>query len=300
MRISNPIAKKPYPKSYITDPRYLNCIDFDIVKFDMNEEDDIADHYLKSAIMPFIMNSALSNTSQDPFITRLKKGVGVKVIVIDGFLSEGNSDKNVWMQQLEKMYPENSWYYLHWGARNIKHIFSNIAINGIAASTAPMGGVAVGLIGYFTRGSSWYKALKNTEAAGDFLANRLSKKTGEFILCGHSLGARVIFHTLKKLEKNKEFLIKDVHLLGGAIGNSKDNWKTAKNAVKSKIYNYKSDNDAVLKYLYKFATIFKSEPVGCSNIDVEGVKNIDVSKIVKGHMKYKENFYASYNVHKRS
>ena len=122
------------------------------------------------------------------------------------------------------------------------------------------------------------------------LSNRLKELDARFILCGHSLGARVIYYALSSLSNKNMSIIQDVHLLGGAVGNTSKDWQYAKKAVIGKINNYMSNNDDVLKYLYRTSTIMQSNPIGISNIDVEGINNVDVTKTITGHTKYKCNF----------
>ena len=107
---------------------------------------------------------------------------------------------------------------------------------------------------------------------------------------GHSLGCRVAYCTLMALATTGEQIIQEVHLTGGAVDRKKDNWKIAKKAVSDKIINYYSKTDKILGLLYKGGTFFVESPIGISKIDkLRGIRNIDVTKMVKGHMDFKPN-----------
>lgn len=128
-------------------------------------------------------------------------------------------------------------------------------------------------------------------------------KDEEVILCGHSLGTKVIYNALIQISQQKptinSTIIKEVHLLGGAENSNLDNWNYANRCVSGNIYNYYSKNDKILKYLYQVAEFNTSKPIGRNPIEVEGIKNRDVSSIVNGHSEYISNFSLFYKQFKR-
>lgn len=227
-----------------------------------------------------------------------KEGKGSTVIFIDGFLSADNAYKTRdWESQLEKLYPDNPWTCLMWNAKSVKDIQKNLAKHLGAYSLGPEIGLPIHLFLLFK--NSWRGALVNAQRTGKHLADSLEevqffKKS--FILCGHSLGARVIFYALEALASKNMRIIEDVHLLGGAVGNKKDDWKNAKKSVTGTITNYKCKHDQVLSKGYTAGTFFTSDPIGLYDINVEGVINIDCSSIVTGHMEYKSNFAKIANI----
>jgi len=131
---------------------------------------------------------------------------------------------------------------------------------------------------------------------GILLADLLCRvKNTEFILIGHSLGARVLYYTLNSLSTRSHTHVKDVYLLGGAVdGTNKEGWTKASEAVDGQIYNCYSSNDSVLKYLYSPANLWLSHPIGLGPIScpAPNICNVDVSKFVPGHMYYKVNLEA--------
>ena len=239
-------------------------------------------------------------------IKKVKDGKGKPVIFIDGFLTQKNDDINTWQEQLKELYPNNPWYYVSWESKrlyDIGKLFVNLtskeAIGDVAlklAKTATKEGAkklgplnnVLTLLGLFN--NPWSIAMVKAAETGVLLADILARTNKEYILCGHSLGARVIFYTLEALSTKEKQYINSVHLLGGAVGSNKQDWEIAKKAVSSKIYNYKSSNDYVLASFYKVGTFFTSAPIGRNDINVNGVENIDVSDIVGRHSEYKKNF----------
>lgn len=222
-------------------------------------------------------------------IIKVKEGKGSIVIFIDGFLSADNSQGTKdWESQLKKIYPDNPWYCLTWEAKSVKDVSKNFGKHLFAYILGPEVGVPIHI--WTLLNNSWHSAFRNAGKTGVHLAKILSCTDESYILCGHSLGARVIYYTLQALAIENKGLIKDVHLLGGAVGNTRNDWKNAKKSVRGTITNYSSCHDSILRKLYKVSTLFFSKPIGLHKINVEGILNKDVSDIVSGHMEYKSNF----------
>lgn len=239
-------------------------------------------------------------------IIKIKDGYGKPVIFIDGFLSQKNQDTSVWEEQMKALYPNNPWYYLTWESKRLYDLAKQIvghggkaAIQGGVAGLAkkatksfvkkagPLGAAltAVGIVN-----NPWSIACTKAGQTGILLADILARTNDEYILCGHSLGARVIYYALETLSTKNKKLVHTAHLLGGAVGSSKKDWQKAQQAVQYKIFNYTSSNDYVLATMYKVGTFFNSTPIGRNNIEVSKAENVDVSKIVDGHTKYKDYF----------
>ena len=157
------------------------------------------------------------------------------------------------------------------------------------ASATPLGW---SLFAYSLVSNPWTKAYAKAKTVGARLGAAIACSDEDFILCGHSLGARVIYHALAHLAVEDKQNIAEVHLMGGAVSNRSKNWEAVASTVQFGINNYTSQNDRILSMLYKLGTGFTSQPIGISNIDVEGVNNVDVSHLVNGHTEYKENFLA--------
>lgn len=254
-------------------------------------------------------------------IIKIKQGKGPSVICIDGFLTEkSKKSTNEWLKSLSKVYPDNEIFYVKWEAKRLQDFASfasllggnEIAKKGLlglaksasktaATKLAPVG-IAFQALGLAN--NPWSVAGVKAYQTGALLADIIARTDKEYILVGHSLGARVIYSCLASLKTKDKLFIKDAHLLGGAINNncSSDddgsnsvNWLEIHKSVSGSINNYYSNNDSVLKYLYKVAegvTKFDlGKPIGRHCIKNSSINNVDVSNHVSGHTKYKEKLH---------
>ncbi|AMD01836.1 hypothetical protein LOKO_02784 [Halomonas chromatireducens] len=83
--------------------------------------------------------------------------------------------------------------------------------------------------------------------------------------------------------------------MGGAVGNDSEvDWTTAASATSEGIYNCYSEQDGVLKWLYRMANAGLSTPAGLVPVPhgVEGVVNSDFSNLIGGHNEWKANLGA--------
>ena len=220
-------------------------------------------HYLK--------NRCKSKIGQGFKIDNKKEGKGTDILVINGFMNENETDISEWEESLKIIWKDNPYYYLSWDSQTIVDILNPSKI-------------------------SWVDAMKNAEITGELLGKVLATYKNKIILCGHSLGARVIYFALKYLDKQNinSSYIKEIHLLGGAVGSKVSDWRFVKNITTMIVYNYYSYNDAVLKYAYSLGTVFHSEPIGRNCIDDANIKNIDTSNRVDGHSDYKKHLALFY------
>ncbi len=252
-----------------------------------------------------VSNSYFSDV-KDFKIKKIKSGSGPIILFINGFLTQKDDNTSDWEKQLKQLYPNNPWYYVSWESKRLLDLGKSIgvglgkqAINeGLkqfakgAAKKAPGKLNPIGLVlsAFDIADNPWSVALVKAEQTGVILADILARTNDKYILCGHSLGARVIYRTLDSLSsKDKQFVL-DAHLLGGAIGSDKESWTIAKKAVSGNIINYRSDNDYVLASMYKLGTFFLSNPIGRHRIDVDNIIDVDVTNTVSGHTEYKKNF----------
>ncbi|WP_345888580.1 DUF726 domain-containing protein [Shewanella algae] len=250
-------------------------------------------------------------------IIKIKQGKQPSVICIDGFLTEKSKDApKVWLKELSDIYPDNEIFYVRWEAKRLQDIATSVSLTGskeiakkgvfgfaksaskvAATKVAPLG-AAFQTLGLAT--NPWSVAGIKAYQTGALLADIIARTDKEYILIGHSLGARVIYSCLSALKTKEEVYIKDAHLLGGAVNNtctpddnssSGVNWDGVEGAVFGAVKNYFSSNDSVLKYLYKVGEGVKFDlgsPIGRHKIESSGIINIDVSTYVGGHTKYKE------------
>lgn len=229
----------------------------------------------KLAEVQYLKNTCSKNSVKKFKIKQKQEGQGTVVLVINGFLNENETDISEWKQSLDVVWKDNPYYYLSWESQTVTDV---LALDRIA----------------------WVKAMNNAEKTGELLGKVLSVYNQDIILCGHSLGSRVIYYALEYLSNHEIHTsnITEIHLLGGAVGNKASDWKSVKKFTNAKIYNYYSSNDDVLKYLYNIGTIFQSEPIGRHEIDVNSIKNINTTTRVDGHSGYKQNLALFYLKHK--
>ncbi|KAL3427575.1 hypothetical protein PVAG01_01084 [Phlyctema vagabunda] len=133
-------------------------------------------------------------------------------------------------------------------------------------------------------------ARSRSEKAGQVLADALiNKAQGErpVTLIGYSLGARVIYSCLKSLAERKAFgLVESVVLIGAPVPSNSDHWRVMRSVVSGTLTNVYSENDYILAFLYR-ATSIQLGVAGLQAIKgVEGVRNLDLSKDVTGHLRY--------------
>lgn len=250
-------------------------------------------------------------------IFKIKQGKGPIVICIDGFLTEKQKEApGNWLAALSGKYVDNEVFYLKWESKRLHDIassagmltgagFAKKGLAGLAKSAsktaatklAPIG-MAYQALGIAT--NPWSVAGIKAYQTGALLADLIARTDEEYILIGHSLGARVIYSCLAALRTKGECYIDGVHLLGGAVNNNCSsnadcsgsvNWAGIHSAVSGRVCNYFSKNDAVLKYLYTVGEGVKfdhGKPIGRTEIGNPNISNIDVSSYVGGHSEYKK------------
>ncbi|WP_099077879.1 DUF726 domain-containing protein [Vibrio sp. PID17_43] len=225
-------------------------------------------------------------------ITEIRKssGSGLHVIAINGFLSEGNFESDDWIQLIDQRYPRARVSHFHWPASNLTKII------GKYARVGPTDYLNSSIFDRFKPTTyerdqqlEWYRSIQHAAKAGRHLAKCIDVLEHDFVLMGHSLGARVIFNALKNTTKLNK--VNAAYLFGGAVSSS-DRWDRILERNRSlKIVNCYSNNDMVLKAAYQLSIGFKHEPVGLQPID-QGFKkqlyNVNLSSIVNGHTKYKK------------
>ncbi|RFU32692.1 hypothetical protein B7463_g3646, partial [Scytalidium lignicola] len=141
-----------------------------------------------------------------------------------------------------------------------------------------------------TLDSPFALAKNRSEKAGEVLADALINKTqGErpVTLIGYSLGSRVIYSCLRELSERRAFgLVESVVMIGSPVPSDTDNWRAMKSVVSGKMVNVYSENDYILGFMYR-ATSIQLGIAGLQAIeDVAGVKNLDLTERVAGHLRY--------------
>lgn len=154
----------------------------------------------------------------------------------------------------------------------------------------------------------WTVSMGRANAAGLILADSLIDRNlgvRPITLVGFSLGARVIFACLRELAARGAFgLIQNVYLFGSPIVNSKEEYLSARSIICGRFVNGYASNDWILgvslfliprsSLIAKIGYLFRATSGGIMRVaglapveGVDGLENIDVTKLVNGHMAYR-------------
>lgn len=230
-----------------------------------------------------------------------------EVIFINGFLQQNVVDFHDWAESVGQCLGGANWYGLTWESKTLLKLGGNLGEAGFkrAASAALEQGIKKGskrlakavtgpLAGALAladmAGNPWHVALSKAQQTAAMLAMIIARtpRQRKYVLCGHSLGARVVAYTLAALHAAGENdRIADAILVSGAVGlQNQQFWSAAEAAVSGKIYNVHSTKDLVLRLAYPVGTTFTSTPIGSTSIRPESQKfvNIDMSSDNVGHM----------------
>lgn len=138
----------------------------------------------------------------------------------------------------------------------------------------------------------WSVSLDRANAAGLILADSLiDRHLGQrpITLVGFSLGSRVIFACLKELSNRAAYgLIQNVYLFGSPVVVKKDEYLRARSMVSGRFLNGYASNDWILGYLFRATSGGIMRVAGLAPVEgIPGIENMDVSKLVNGHMAYR-------------
>jgi hypothetical protein len=133
-------------------------------------------------------------------------------------------------------------------------------------------------------------AKRRSKKAGLVLADAIiNKAQGErpVTLVGYSLGARVVYWCLLSLAKRGAFgLVENVVFMGAPTPTSKKRWQAIRAVVAGRVVNVYSEQDYILAFLYRISSI-QLDVAGLQEIKVQGVENVNVGKMVEGHLRYR-------------
>lgn len=250
-------------------------------------------------------------------IELLREGTGAPVIIARGFTTEKSID---WWQAVdfvEKTYPDSPVYLLNWGSKELADVALLLGKAGAGqAGKAAMAGFVkrVGkkaaaklnpvlpvAIAADVAKNPWHVARVRADKTGVILADILARYDGEVTLVGHSLGGRVMATAAQAASTSwKKSQIRDIRLAGAAIG-TKFDWDAVGRTATGEVVNYFSNNDSVLKMLYKVAE-FGSVAVGLEGTGstASNVHDVDVSDKVPDHSAYWLNIAGAYEAQKAS
>jgi pimeloyl-ACP methyl ester carboxylesterase len=235
-------------------------------------------------------------------IELVRPGLGTPVVFATGFLTEGRSAWSAWQRLIDTRYRDAPVYQLHWGAKELKDLTGLLAANGgkavvraVLLQGARRGNRAAGLPGigwvlgaHGVATNPWTVAKTRAGMTGAALAELIARTVeGPFVLMGHSLGARVMVTAAQTLAtRSGPPRIESMHLLGAAVGR-KGHWHSLDAAVLETVWNYWSDNDSVLGWVYRLAEIGEVA-VGQAGFGSarSRIKDRNVSRLVAAHSAY--------------
>ena len=210
------------------------------------------------------------------------------IICISGFVSEIGKKQNEWGAMV-KMFPDTEVFALNWKSNAVAMIAWDVIQDLVP--TLSWNIFKVMKDGYSKIFESWDKTYQEAKVAGKNLAHYLAKaylfRGHSISLVGFSLGTLVIMTCIWELESmNRSDIIYDVLLMGG-VAHIDDFYSRALSAVNNRLINCYSNSDSVLYYLLKHANP-DVNPVGLGPIlrSSNKVRNIDVTSVANGHLKY--------------
>lgn len=248
--------------------------------------------------------SAYSREDKSFRIEKLTDGTGVPVVVCSGFLTENGQGWGDWQRIITERYPDSPVYRVHWGAQELKglgialgggggkfmvhHLIKGAAKHAAKDAAKVLGPLGGAMIVADAAKNPWLRARRRANKTGATLADLLARtEGGEYVLVGHSLGARAMICAAQALATSRGVSrIREMHLLGAAIGADGD-WARLDEAVSGMVFNYHSRADKVLKFLYPAAQGGQGA-AGLNGMKTSrpGIENTDVTQEVKAHSDY--------------
>jgi Protein of unknown function (DUF726) len=251
-------------------------------------------NYLKKALQVSsrIVKSITNNSHIDEFSFELinNKDSLHATIAISGWLSQEDEMQGAWSNLVNFKQQANT-FALRWDSGTLKKMLKKElyltffhAVKLIVSS--PMNKI-IHLAGLL-QSNPFKKRAKKAEITGNLLADTIiAKKLGNccISLIGFSLGTRVIYYCLQRLQE-KGYFVHDVILLGGAAPCDQDKWNLCRKAVTGRFVNNYSKTDKVLSLLYSLSKLEKA--IGNWPLNVYNAENYDMTDIATGHLKYRE------------
>ena len=217
------------------------------------------------------------------------------VLVINGFLSGKGNDISDWLEVVDALYPNNKVIHVKWKAGNLNDLMLDNGLIKMIPDVTTQDSLikklgVVGFVAINKVSGHWRKAFTETEVVGIALADLIEHdpELEGCILMGHSLGARIISHTMDKLIVTK---VSKCYLLAGAVSSNSNIWDSIIERHQSTTFiNCMSNLDTVLKYAYKIGTLSRDVPIGLQPILYEenpSIINLDVTHIAQKHTLFK-------------
>lgn len=237
-------------------------------------------------------------------IQKLRDGAGPAVLLASGFLTQGDKGWGQWRRLVDSRYPDAPVYRVHWGSKELKNLGSFVTKGAVktatlrraalvAARSSRAASKAVPVLGPSLlvpdlARNPWTVAKNRSEMTGAILADIIQRtRTPEYVLVGHSLGARVMVTAAQALGTTHGTpRLGVVHLLGAAVTSGGD-WMSLDSAVRDTVWNYWSSNDRVLNYTFRTVQLGR-QAVGAKGFRSSHpkIRDRNVSRLVSSHSDY--------------
>lgn len=223
-------------------------------------------------------------------------GNGTHVFVaVPGFLSQTADSAAKWAA-LAGLIATGERHSLRWESKDLVALrdwLGTMASKATRTDTADEGGArwpVAATAPFDLIDNPWHVAARRAERTGIQLADRLRQRRDfgrrPVSLIGFSLGARVIFGALQDLARTGHHgIVYQAILMGGAFTADRPHWERVRAAVSGPLVNAYCTDDWVLAVAYRAAE-FKTHAAGLGPVEVAGVENVDVTRLVGGHLGY--------------
>lgn len=246
-------------------------------------------------------------------LVQVREGCLPVVFVINGFLSEKSNCSKDWLEVVNELYPSNKVIRVEWKAGNLKEMMFDKGVvlngqtsNGNKAGFAAMLAARTNLLGMMATAGGfvvdkvmghWKSAFFETRHVALSLSKYLEQNPefSQCVLMGHSLGGRIVKHTLNELTTAN--LVSVAYIFAGAVSSEDEQWQVMLDTHSDlKLINCISMKDNVLKSAYKAGTLWDHEPAGLSPV-MNGHShtfNFDVTEYASGHTDFKQTELGQY------
>ena len=172
-------------------------------------------------------------------------------------------------------------------AELVKHGAMHTAVQGILSAVALPATV---LTAASFIDNSWARCLDRADQAATLLAVALMEGSWyhrrPVTLLGYSLGARIVFGAMQRLAaQGASGIVETVVLFGAPVTAVAADWDAVRQVTAGRLVNVYSENDWMLGLAYR-ASALSAGVAGLRAVGAEGVENIDVSHLVRGHTAY--------------
>ena len=211
------------------------------------------------------------------------------ILCVSGFTSEDYSKSEEW-RDIVKMFPDTEVFAINWSSSAFSRILEEII------KESSFGLLRLFKVAHDKTCKVWYDTYEQAEITGRNLAHYLAKShifEGHAVsLVGFSLGTQVVMSCVYELERIKKPNILYEVLVMGGVAHIDDFYDHSLLSVSHRLINCYCSTDAILGIFLKYTNGDKN-PIGLGPIlrSSGKVTNVDVTRIAKGHLSYRDALY---------